>query len=141
MDAIRMRKRSFGDSPLDYCSCYCEENIYKFCQRIEDLSDYFVLFISSLEKTTPIWCQKACSQPGKPVVWDYHVILLYRPSNVDKHEIDKISPEFSSEALCTKEECLIYDLDTLLDFPVSLNKYVQKSFSYQEISLPFGMQQ
>lgn len=67
-----------------YCSYFCEENVYKMaCKFTRCLGDggtclapsLFVVFISSECKQTPIWHQKAGSS-NKPVLWDYHVVVV-----------------------------------------------------------------
>ena len=91
-----------------YTSCYCEENVWKLCDYIRNshssdlLSDYFVVFISNPLEQIPLWKQKAGRlEDDHFVVWDYHVIL-----------VDKIGQ-------------LVFDLDTTLSFPCSLNEYLE----------------
>lgn len=94
-----------------YTSCYCEENIWKLCEKIKDfdagfLENCFVIFVSNDAKQVPVWFQK----PGREsrdylCVWDYHVFL------VQKHP----------------EEVLVYDFDTVLEFPTSFDNYVRKA--------------
>ncbi|XP_020516385.3 protein N-terminal glutamine amidohydrolase [Labrus bergylta] len=89
-----------------YTSCYCEENVWKLCEyvrmeRTGPLEEMFVVFISNENRMVPLWKQKS-GHGDQPVIWDYHVILL------------QVCPQFNS---------LIYDLDSQLSFPCSLNLY------------------
>ncbi|KAG1054228.1 hypothetical protein G6F43_003753 [Rhizopus delemar] len=67
-----------------------------------------VVFISNDERKVPIWTQKACVDDN-PVVWDYHVILL-----------------FSNDS-----NLVVYDFDTILPFPCIAEEYVRKAFKPQ----------
>jgi hypothetical protein len=101
-----------------YASCYCEENVYQLTQRLflykethpEEMEgvEFYVLFISNRNKQTPIWFQRAAAIPGEAVVWDYHVILCSKSKRAD--------------------ETLVFDLDTLLQFPCPAGEYFQNSF-------------
>ncbi|MDI1436618.1 hypothetical protein [Polyangium sorediatum] len=54
---------------------YCEENVWQLCQDpalVDRKRD--VVFVSNAERACPMWSQKAGR--GKPIVWDYHVVLL-----------------------------------------------------------------
>ena len=81
---------------LKYCSLFCEENVYKMVEHFIECihnsrqhsdtalemstsasSNLYVVFISSESKQTPIWYQKAC-RGNRPVLWDYHVVLVAR---------------------------------------------------------------
>jgi protein N-terminal glutamine amidohydrolase len=97
-----------------YASHYCEENIYKLVEEIMANSllegcNPYAIFISSSNKSTPIWNQKL----GNPVCWDYHVILCIK----------------SDEG-----EAVILDFDTMLPFPSRATEYVDQSF-HPDISL------
>ena len=50
----------------------------------------YVVFVSNKKKVVPLWRQKAGRDEEKLVIWDYHVILIYRPD----------------------ERTLVYDLDS-----------------------------
>lgn len=65
------------------------------------LHDFQVLFISNHHRTVPLWKQKS-GRGDLPVVWDYHVILLRSGPGL---------------------EPFIFDLDSVLDFPCSLQEY------------------
>uniref|UniRef100_A0A7M4EN68 Protein N-terminal glutamine amidohydrolase n=1 Tax=Crocodylus porosus TaxID=8502 RepID=A0A7M4EN68_CROPO len=94
-----------------YTSCYCEENIWKLCEYIQSqdqyqLEEFYVIFISNDRKMIPLWKQRSgCGD--KPVVWDYHVILLHDSSG---------------------DQSFIYDLDTVLPFPCLFDTYIEEAF-------------
>jgi len=96
---------------FDYCSAYCEENVYRLVKRLVDegmdleTTDVNVIFISSLGKATPIWHQRASTCGSEAVYWDYHVVL-----------------QRNAEML---------DLDTLLPFPVGICNYVEQALRPQ----------
>ncbi|KAI8878664.1 hypothetical protein K501DRAFT_258181 [Backusella circina FSU 941] len=109
---------NFSIQDAIYTRCYCEENIYMLCKAINektpDLIDNFtVVFISNEDRKVPFWKQKSCKEDGYPVVWDYHVILLF------EHE----------------SGLKIYDFDTQLNFPSSADVYAIESLR-PEIPLP-----
>ncbi len=72
---------------LPYTSCFCEENVYKLGELLQEelilssseemLEHAFVVFISSPSKAFPIWHQKKATQASEPMFWDYHVLLVY----------------------------------------------------------------
>ena len=71
----------------------------------DNLKCYHIVFISNEAKTVPLWRQKSAKNAEQIVIWDYHVILIYKhPSN--------------------NRNCLVYDLDSDLAFPVDLETYV-----------------
>ncbi|KAK9477026.1 N-terminal glutamine amidase-domain-containing protein [Lipomyces japonicus] len=65
-----------------YKSCYCEENIYKSVELlpVEDRPRSFVVFISSENRSVPLYAQRSSSREDKLALWDYHVILLIKQS-------------------------------------------------------------
>lgn len=67
----------------------------------------YAVFISNENKTIPIWYQSTSENIRTPVVWDYHVIAIHKSANNNKS--------------------YVYDLDTLLDFPVDFKTYYQKA--------------
>ena len=98
-----------------YASCYCEENVYKLGEVISKicpskLDNAYAVFITSLSKQVPIWHQQASKSEVKPVVWDYHVILLHNG--------------------------FIYDLDTTLSYPCLVDEYLSKSTKLLDLPLP-----
>ncbi|KAK6731788.1 hypothetical protein RB195_007942 [Necator americanus] len=95
---------SFGArEECDYTSCYCEENVYKLCERVpvDQRSRFFAVFVSNASKCVPLFAQKAAKE--RPfVLWDYHVVLV---------EVRDV------------EESLVWDLDTILEFPCTFDHY------------------
>nr|XP_002122600.1 protein N-terminal glutamine amidohydrolase [Ciona intestinalis] len=99
-----------------YTKCYCEENIWKLCDSIrksnlEVLPHLSVVFISNKTRSIPIWKQRSAKSEELPVIWDYHVILLYLDQNCSKH--------------------MIFDLDSSLAFPTEALEYCSKAFCPQ----------
>ncbi|KAJ0003776.1 hypothetical protein NQD34_008874 [Periophthalmus magnuspinnatus] len=93
-----------------YTSCYCEENVWHLCSWFRSeaevqLQELYVLFISNHHRTVPLWRQKS-ARGDLPVVWDYHVVLLWSRPSLDP---------------------LIFDLDSVLDFPCSLQEYTTQA--------------
>ncbi|KAI7901679.1 N-terminal glutamine amidase-domain-containing protein [Cokeromyces recurvatus] len=75
----------------------------------ELLKNFFVVFISNEKRSVPLWKQLAGIKNDRPfVIWDYHVILYYRPAKL--------------------ENSLIYDFDTTLPFPCQALEYVKETF-------------
>lgn len=94
-----------------YTSCYCEENVWWLCDLVknkfpEEIQKCYAVFISNNQRTIPIWKQKASNRQDGRVIWDYHVIFLYRTS---------------------ESETLVYDLDTTLMFPCDFHQYYEES--------------
>ncbi|XP_002122600.2 protein N-terminal glutamine amidohydrolase [Ciona intestinalis] len=106
-----------------YTKCYCEENIWKLCDSIrkvnlEVLPHLSVVFISNQTRSIPIWKQKSAKSEELPVIWDYHVILLYLDQNCTKH--------------------MIYDFDSSLAFPTEASEYCTEAFCPQiQLKLPY----
>ncbi|KAL3856825.1 hypothetical protein ACJMK2_011539 [Sinanodonta woodiana] len=93
-----------------YTSCFCEENVWKLCEHVqqncpEHQKNCFCVFISNLEKKIPLWCQKSSSEEDGLVIWDYHVIFVYK----------------------SKDKCIVYDMDTSLPFPCDIEEYLSKA--------------
>ncbi|CAJ1084285.1 protein N-terminal glutamine amidohydrolase [Xyrichtys novacula] len=94
----------------DYTSCYCEENVWRLCESVKTertapLEELFVIFVSNQNRMVPLWKQKS-GRGDQPVIWDYHVILLH------------VGPQNRS---------LVYDLDSALSFPCSLELYATQA--------------
>lgn len=114
-------------SSCRYAPCYCEENVYYLSRRLAECSDAqdcacrvcadgkmgthgalgagCVVFISNPSRTCAMTFQRTGG--GNVVVWDYHVVL---------------------SAITCGGHAVIYDLDSLLPFPVDAREYVSKSF-------------
>ncbi|CAL1538321.1 unnamed protein product [Lymnaea stagnalis] len=107
MSAEKATEVIHGPDTCTYTPCYCEENVWKLCERIQqrcseaELSKCSCVFISNNERKIPLWHQKASKSADRCVIWDYHVILLYHDTPVT----------------------LVYDLDTELSFPCPLKEY------------------
>ncbi|XP_041811788.1 protein N-terminal glutamine amidohydrolase [Chelmon rostratus] len=93
-----------------YTSCYCEENVWKLCEFVRTertalLEELFVIFISNENRMIPLWKQMS-GRGDQPVIWDYHVILLQ---------------------VGLQSDPLVYDLDSELSFPCSLQLYAAQA--------------
>ncbi|KAM3596744.1 uncharacterized protein V6R79_019902 [Siganus canaliculatus] len=93
-----------------YTSCYCEENVWKLCEFVKlertcPLGELLVVFISNDRRTVPLWRQKS-GRGDEAVIWDYHVVLL------------QVGPQ---------SEPQVYDLDSELPFPCSLQVYATEA--------------
>lgn len=119
-----------------YTGCYCEENIYFLAQAFSadpDTAKYwdiFVVFISNRSKTVALWCQKLANESHRPVVWDYHVVLVLRLRNHVLSQDVRCAPTVDETT-----HSWVYDFDTILDLPCALQEYLDKTF--EEVSLDF----
>ena len=97
-----------------YHSRYCEENIWWLCQQ-PDLIHSNVLVIAAAEaECFPILCQREANAPDEPLLWDYHVVLLWH----------------------TSHQAYILDFDTTLPFCTPLERYFEQSFLAEELLYP-----
>lgn len=104
--------------PLEECvytSCYCEENIWQLCDHVRksyphELDNTYAVFISNDVKQVPLFMQKGSGQEDIPVAWDYHVIIVHTSS----------------------AGSMVYDMDTMLPFPVSFEDYATKAIGSDE---------
>jgi len=102
-------------------ACYCEENVWRLayrrlyarCQTPPTQSEYYVVFVSNPAKCVCFFHQKAASDPGKPVFWDYHVLLFEHPTSRGRH---------------SKNGTLVWDVDSLLPYPCPLSTYLDHAF-------------
>jgi protein N-terminal glutamine amidohydrolase len=91
---------------------YCEENVWHLCQEpLFASKTRHVVFISNLERAVPMWNQRAGR--GKPIVWDYHVIML------------------------VESPLEVWDADTTLGLPTRLFDYLEGSF-HPYVESPFA---
>lgn len=100
----------------DYTKCYCEENVYRLCERVpsSERSRFSAVFISNATRCIPLFAQRAAGE--RPfVVWDYHVVMLEEA-------------EESSN--------LIWDLDTLLPFPCTFDDYWKAAVQPRDWNIP-----
>lgn len=81
-----------------YQPFYCEENVWWL---LRDRGDGSAIFISNEARAVAVWQQRV-APPDRPVVWDYHAVAL--------------------------AEGLVFDLDSRLGVPVSLEDYLAASF-------------
>lgn len=104
-----------GKDECTYTSCYCEENVWKLCDSFRshgfNIEEIYAVFISNHERMVSLWQQQA----GDLAIWDYHVILITRG-----------------------KETLVYDLDSLLPFPVEFRRYVEDTFKPSKPALRLG---
>lgn len=93
-----------GFVPAPY---YCEENVWQLCvdPRVEG-SSRAVIVISNARRQVAVAHQRVSDRSGRPVVWDYHVVLAARgPLG-----------------------WVIWDVDSTLGLPVPLADYLRASF-------------
>ena len=99
-----------------YAPYYCEENVWHLCQHPDFLPyDRKVALISNERGSCALWNQRAGPAPEQPILWDYHVLLLFKEDN-----------------------WYIYDLDTLLETPTSVPQYIQYTFKKEPVAEPFS---
>lgn len=93
-----------------YTPYFCEENIWQLCRSFMsqgiDKDQLDILFLSNNKKKIILLNQQLGSL-SEVVVWDYHVILKYRPD------------AYTS---------MIFDFDTRLPFPVDWQNYQLSTF-------------
>lgn len=93
-----------------YCPCFCEENVWHLCtdDAVSDggspvpLEERSAVFITNDRRRVAMRKQRAGGAPSGFVGWDYHVVLLARRR--------------------------IWDLDSTLEFPTPLDRWVQETF-------------
>lgn len=90
-----------------YQPYYCEENAWQLCAdpRLVD-AQVEVAIVTNTTRTVALWHQRAATQPGAPVVWDYHVLLFARDDR-----------GWST-----------WDLDTTLGLPVPARTWLDATF-------------
>lgn len=92
-------------TPRRYHPLYCEENVWHLCGHPEVIGrSPAALFIRGHGELVAVWEQRLAQEPGEPVVWDYHVVLL------------------------TRGPWQIWDLDTTLPCPCDAATYLRRSF-------------
>ena len=60
--------------------------MHKIVETVSDnnpgeVSKCWVVFVSNKKRVVPLWRQKAGRDEEKLVIWDYHVILIYKPDD------------------------------------------------------------
>lgn len=132
-----MQRRLF-----DYAAYYCEENVWHLCQRPEfGKGERRVVFISNLQRTCAMWGQRAARR-NQPVIWDYHVIFIYTTDRcgvrgiaggANSLQADAVSGDDTLSPGKQSEEWQVYDLDTTLECPVSVEDYLRHSFRPDQV--------
>ena len=94
-----------------YTPYYCEENVWYLCQEplFAGLPRKVVFILDPEKGAVPFWGQRGASSPDVPVYWDYHVVLF-----------------------CSQTSWAVWDLDTLIGFPVGVQEYLEKTFPDSE---------
>ena len=67
-----------------YAACFCEENVWKLADHVRsnapnELLKCYAVFVSNKKQVVPLWRQRAGRDEEKLVIWDYHVIFVYKP--------------------------------------------------------------
>lgn len=97
-----------------YQPSYCEENIWHLCQQPEfQHSD--VIVMASKGRFFPIRCQRKANTPTEPLLWDYHVVLLWH-----------VAPDAR----------YILDFDTTLAFCTPIADYFRQAFLDESLLKP-----
>lgn len=96
---------------LPYTKFYCEENIWKLAEHISgncsDFSKCYVIICSNEKKRVPFFHHKTGKVENMYMqVWDYHLFVIWKES---------------------KEQIVVYDLDSCLLIPMLFNQYKQLS--------------
>jgi len=87
----------------EYQPYYCEENVWRLLQRRDIPADEcHAVVITNAIKCVLIWSQRLSDDESGVAYWDYHVILVRKQSL----------------------NALVYDLDSVLFFPVGFTTYV-----------------
>ena len=111
-DSAHLSTPDAGDaldpSTVAYAANYCEENVWQLSRHPKLPTGLrYVVFISNTERSCALWSQRSAAQPGTPVVWDYHVLLLIEG-----------------------RENLVFDLDSTLGAPIPLDRYLADTFPF-----------
>jgi hypothetical protein len=95
-----------------YTPLFCEENIWWLAHDLRgrgDLGQAFVCVISNAAASVALLNQRA-ADPGAPMAWDYHVIL--------------VTPDDGGWR--------VYDFDSRLAFPKPWREYLRQTFPEQD---------
>ncbi|TFK27395.1 hypothetical protein FA15DRAFT_666479 [Coprinopsis marcescibilis] len=115
-----------------YTSCYCEENIYLLCRdftsipEIAEKWDAKVVFVSNADQQVALFTQKSARKEELPVIWDYHVILILKPREVEEDE--GLHGRNNEEADDPPRMTWLYDFDTRLPVPCPWEEYLKLTF-------------
>jgi hypothetical protein len=106
-NAMSLRREAFRYTPY-----FCEENIWWLARNLVDAGydedEIRVLLFSNPWQSVALLKQRA-SVRGRPVIWDYHVVLMLRTGSVRR----------------------ILDFDTQLDFDALCSDYLRNTFPVQ----------
>jgi hypothetical protein len=106
----------FDRNQFPYTAFFCEENIWwlthELVENYPQITNMQVLFLTNPDESIVLLNQKNTA-PGQVTVWDYHVILY----------------------TLVGQDSLIFDFDSMLEFPVSARTYSAYTFP-QQSSLP-----
>jgi hypothetical protein len=95
-----------------YHPFYCEENAYHLCVHPALAPrEPAALFIRGSDGPCVMWHQKIADEPGEPVLWDYHVVVV------------------------TRAPWQIWDPDSTLGCPAPAAEYLRASFR-PDLELP-----
>lgn len=94
-------------SDFPYQPFYCEENVWHLCQSAPfDGGEVYVVVISNEQGACPLWNQRACQSPSRPIFWDYHVVAVETGGDEDR----------------------VWDLDSRLGCPAAFDIWWQGTF-------------
>jgi hypothetical protein len=100
--------QTFDPAGYPYTPRFCEENIWHLARLLieqgQDPRGLQVLFLSN-EAMQIVMAEQKEAEPGRLILWDYHVVLL---ADID-------------------DDTFVFDFDTRLDFPCQAESYFEKS--------------
>lgn len=137
---------------------YCEENVWRILQLKQrklkhslntDSNNHslFAVFITNANRCVPFRRQR--DAPNELCLWDYHVIVIIQKqlgqslSHVSHSSHDDVEPQSAKTTACSdglsdkiekdsigkmRNNTLVYDINSTLPFPTSLEEYVSHSF-------------
>ena len=117
MDSQTKLKDHFDKSENEYTPYYCEENIYLLCKKFEEfvkltepqnVQAYAVILTNPTKTIFHQYQRQGHKKHNYLVIWDYHVIFIIKKETIT----------------------LVYDFDTILDYPCSFNEYFEKSVNF-----------
>lgn len=116
-EALQFFRLSREECSEFYTPCYCEENVWHLLKlaSIRDVpqNQLFAVFISNGKRCVPFQKQKSGASEGNGLcLWDYHVV-----------------PVIISETGKGELQDFVYDFDSTLPFPCTLEMYVRESIT------------
>ena len=107
----------FERGDFRYTALFCEENVWWLTHDLVgqgvSFADLWVLVFSNPTRSILMSNQRA-ALPGRPVAWDYHVVLVATVDGLPR----------------------VFDFDSRLSFPVTLTEYLAASFPPQAMLPP-----